>query len=1046
MTYNRYVTDAMIAHRLIFPLTDLRYMVKLHCNEIQAQCRGMDFNREQFARFKVEVRRLSAFNIFALRQILIKLNVKGAYKYTKVSAAILAAEFNLGIQSKRPVRKNPTRGAVSRDESIKSQAKSVIEIVDKSTSSSSSGGFVDESTIGDDNPRMDDSTITLAQSMPQVSRSFERGLLEIKLDAAQRKAVDKAKECKLTLLNAGPGTGKTTTLCLLTSELMSINERPKVLFLSYSTKAEAVMIERIKDSGGSNCFIPKEDVFQTPGVSVMTFDKFAYQLTKNIGSSYYINKQDALQELRRFSQQGVQLLDYLIVDECQDLRLVEYQMMEELRLISAKTVLAGDPKQECFADARYFTDLWCSSITKVGEVAKIHLSNNYRSCQEIVNVLNNYAQIHFPNIGGAVNQVSMRGPCYTKGGPEGTCVHVINCMSKASIGRAVAENLKYTNPDDIYVIAPVTIKTYGYESTFLTLLNEVNGYKGIDVGCKAMKGTKVSRKAAIKDTDLPFTIGTSMKLKGGEAKSVHVYGFDSKYNVDHIGTKRQLKLLYVALSRAMDDLYVYIDYDMPPTFLHLALEGSVLIRRHGSSTCNVTTGITQGNLGSMKLSVEGVQSNKSIPGGLSQCTLDTVTVAIGSIPCYLNINSSLLDELSNYILTKQILENCVLDTVGGHADPSLSAKVALDVAKGQLGKQTPSEWRAFDVLQDDAKFLEVLDGDMQKFGKALCEVVATFQMWTFLNFRGALSEISTKDIPPTRFQGFKVYTERCMRVTYHIPNSESDGLVAPNLGCQADLVFAFKHHPVDTHFQDSLVLNFVCHGSGISSDQLTRAAMCASLCNCSHGMVVHTTTGKYVFVEAISSISLGALTRATCLSGLCCLYGMKSISMPSFLHTVTCIHVMQTVGDKLYGLTMFNFTIKSSTVWNIGEDQFEHYTLTRGVSEWLETHAPARATLLVVLGPRASDILGDLCTTWHSMGIKQLCAHLAVDCSDDILKQNLITLSGSNCGRMDGVNVANILHIACPGIRTHIGTNVEYEDSIATFCMLKAILNWDTAI
>lgn len=102
-----------------------------------------------------------------------------------------------------------------------------------------------------------------------------------------------------------------------------------------------------------------------------------------------------------------------------------------------RTVLAGDPKQECFSECSYFSNLWCSVDESEGEVARVHLVNNYRSCASIVEKLNLFSKRYFPNIGGKEKQVSKVGECdgYRRGED---CIKVYHCNNNLEIGRTIA--------------------------------------------------------------------------------------------------------------------------------------------------------------------------------------------------------------------------------------------------------------------------------------------------------------------------------------------------------------------------------------------------------------------------------------------------------------------------------------------------------------------------------------------------------------------------------------------------------------------------------
>lgn len=169
-------------------------------------------------------------------------------------------------------------------------------------------------------------------------------------------------------------------------------------------------------------------------------------------------------------------------------------MLTQLEKLCRQVVLAGDPRQECFQLCHYFSEKWSRCINPTDEMQKVDLVNNYRSCKTIVQILNKYASIHFPSVGGSTPQVSMRGECTCR--PGECCLHIIDCNKKTNMAKAVVNK----NPDNFYVMSPVTVKTYGYHPTHLSLMNKLS--KGTS-GPLAGRGHKSQYK-----------VGTSMKLKG----------------------------------------------------------------------------------------------------------------------------------------------------------------------------------------------------------------------------------------------------------------------------------------------------------------------------------------------------------------------------------------------------------------------------------------------------------------------------------------------------------------------------------------------------
>lgn len=186
----------------------------------------------------------------------------------------------------------------------------------------------------------------------------------------------------------------------------------------------------------------------------------------------------------------------------------------------------------------------------------------------------------------------------------------------------------------------MSINTYGHDVTLVTIENTLPTQAATSSSSSSSssssraeapkaKRRKTSSSSATtrkgKGSEMIFgrnesrvSIQTSMTLKGGEADAVHLFGFEARYNLEHFSKNRQLKLLYVALSRAKDVLCVYLDYNViNPTFLHVALEGSVLVERSIPPRPTSWSGIKEPCNLEMKVECSGFNLDNS--GGLSQC-------------------------------------------------------------------------------------------------------------------------------------------------------------------------------------------------------------------------------------------------------------------------------------------------------------------------------------------------------------------------------------------------------------------------------------------
>lgn len=308
----------------MFPERDVRDVVRLKDRQLMDECSKSDRSWIEESVLKLEraTEKYLPMQQCVLREHLNSMQIKGTSTYVHCAGCIKAAEYDL--ETNRMAKKDsPAIG----------------------------DHFSVEDTSGDHVKRMDSNAVGECSNVQSlqvggVKRRFDFSASSTTLDKRQKSAVVAATCKKLTLINAGPGTGKTTTLCVMVRELMNLPEKPKILFLSYSTKAEQVMKEKLVDMGLDHCMVDKRDMYIVSGICVLTFDKYAYTINKTVYESYNMSKLKVLDLLREISKQRTQLLDYIIVDECQDLSLVEFQMLEEVGKFSKRTVLAGDPRQE----------------------------------------------------------------------------------------------------------------------------------------------------------------------------------------------------------------------------------------------------------------------------------------------------------------------------------------------------------------------------------------------------------------------------------------------------------------------------------------------------------------------------------------------------------------------------------------------------------------------------------------------------------------------------------------------------------------------------
>lgn len=345
-------------------------------------------------------------------------------------------------------------------------------------------------------------------------------------------------------IHAGPGSGKTTTLCNITQQLDAANI--SVLVLAYNIAAESILRKRLKSLGvslKSNGRIDSEH-----GVVVLTFDKFAYQIMRTAGiASTPTQSQDSYSSAR---EQAIMVMqsqtipfsyDAIVVDEAQDLtpELAEIVEILAAQWPAARLILAGDPRQELYARAAWFSHNWAGAPANERRT----LRYNHRSAGEIVAALNAYSRHNFPTI--HQDQIATRG---------GGVVKIFTACGKrkffnenAAIQCGGIIGTLMSDVSRCYAIAPVTINKYKLETVTATARQIVydkrpGEFVNVDLDNGAL-------------TAAPYVISGSQRLKGTESPRVIVFGTEPDYS--HSCTPKQLlKLMFVALSRAQDELFI----------------------------------------------------------------------------------------------------------------------------------------------------------------------------------------------------------------------------------------------------------------------------------------------------------------------------------------------------------------------------------------------------------------------------------------------------------------------------------------------------------
>jgi hypothetical protein len=319
------------------------------------------------------------------------------------------------------------------------------------------------------------------------------------------------------LLCAGPGSGKTTTLC----ELAKRNSDKRVLFLVYTTAAQNAITMRIK-SIGSKCVDRGSIDKNYEGIYVLSFSQYAFQRTKINCKKEYTNDSKWDASLRLAEKTPIKTweqYDIIIIDEVQDIQATHEPFIEQLKYTCGRIIYAGDIRQSLF-ESSFMENLDCP---------KHHLLTNYRSEEDIVHTLNMFSQHFWPDEpiqkwvknGGKVEMEEFDFP---------------RDIAFGKIGRYINANQNRNS----FIIAPISIDKWKMEDIISTVRENCNDK------------VVVARSGSATRFGYGPVAGSSTMLKGLETDRVFFIGGCCSY----FYLKSLASAFYVAMSRAKKELHI----------------------------------------------------------------------------------------------------------------------------------------------------------------------------------------------------------------------------------------------------------------------------------------------------------------------------------------------------------------------------------------------------------------------------------------------------------------------------------------------------------
>jgi len=346
----------------------------------------------------------------------------------------------------------------------------------------------------------------------------------------------------LSVVNSGPGTGKTTTL--IAKGLAHAEEG--VILVSYTNASVNEIYDRIMTYPGSSKLVTK--TFGKKKIWCTTIDKIASLIlggTLGKGSeededTEVVTYDDGIQlaaselENRRslFYEAGIGLrYKHILIDEAQDIDEIRYQLVLNLyRQLKMKSLTAfGDPRQRILLNrGRWYGDLWVSD-----KVTKYAIGTTYRFSGELLDLANKLSlrreELH----------VQLRSPLMTTTSLKGVVAATDDAI--AAIGRELLELQKQGNSWRDFVFITPSLNSNNATSTYSMRVMAV--LRSLDIPCYSREEGNFRANAVF--------FSTIPGIKGREYKYVYLMGLDDfPMSFPHIEYDVAQSMIFVANTRA----------------------------------------------------------------------------------------------------------------------------------------------------------------------------------------------------------------------------------------------------------------------------------------------------------------------------------------------------------------------------------------------------------------------------------------------------------------------------------------------------------------
>ncbi len=464
----------------------------------------------------------------------------------------------------------------------------VINDKDREYFASKKGIFIENNTLRKVSYKKNNFKIPTKIFPQKDELKFDKNLNENQL-----KAIETFN--KILIVIAGPGTGKTKTLISKIDYLLQKGENPKEIFaISFTNKACEQLKERISN--------PDINIYTFHSLSKNIIENF-YQkeikvidpeeqttLVKNIINSrkkieielFFKNllnfkqkkkvdifKQEILQYnnyLKKYNLydfddllfECVKILEngysfkikHLLVDEFQDINEIQYELIKNIVKNNANLFVIGDPNQSIYS-FRGGSNKFFEKLSKdFRELSQIELTINYRNCKKILNLSKKIIHSNlypFRDCKGDVNFYYFENELKEANFIANEIHKLVGGIDFHS-SRQVGEFFSFK---DIAIL----VRANSISNKIKKIFEE----KGIPY--QESKDIPLEENSKINFNAEKVSILTMHAAKGLEFKVVFIVGIEDKIIPFSLGNfqtdpEEERRLLYVAITRAMDKLYI----------------------------------------------------------------------------------------------------------------------------------------------------------------------------------------------------------------------------------------------------------------------------------------------------------------------------------------------------------------------------------------------------------------------------------------------------------------------------------------------------------